>query len=420
MKILWISHVIPYPPKSGVLLRAFHLLRSVAERHEVDLFAFIQEPWLRTFFDSRDNGLAQSHSALSEFCQDVTFVPIERLQRRAGKMRTAFEALFEAEGYIANWLRSDEARAQLIARSECKHYDLVHLDTIALAGYRTLFPTVPATLNHHNIESEMLIRRAENQRNPIKRWYFGQEGRRLRRFEQRTSPGFSKHIVCSDLDAARWHEIAPAADTAVVPNGVDCGYFCPQGLPQRPDSLIFVGTMSWYPNADAVLFLLRAIWPAIHKARPGATLDLVGANAPREVRALAAKVPGVTLRGFVPDVRPLIDAAALYVCPIRDGGGTKLKILDACAMGKCVIAHPIACEGLALEAGKHVVLASTAEHTVAAILQLLDDPNTRRRIGEAARRRMLEQYSFDSIGAALSELLVQVEPRAPMRRSGVA
>jgi glycosyltransferase involved in cell wall biosynthesis len=395
------------------LLRSYHLLRAVASRHEVDLFAFVQEPWLRALFPSRDEGLEECRRALSSICRSVNFVPIERHQRLAGRMRTAFEAMFEQEGYIEGWLRSANASAALTAMSARSHYDLVHFDTIALARYRGLFRAVPATLGHHNIESDTLLRRADNQRNPFLRWYFRRESRRLRRFEQRIAATFAKHIVCSPSDAQRLLAITPHARIAVVPNGVDCEYFHPRGSAQRPDSLIFVGTMNWYPNTDAVLLLLRKIWPKVRSAKPRATLELVGANPPRNVRSLAARSPGVTLRGFLPDIRPLLETASLVVCPVRDGGGTKLKILDACAMTKCVVAHPIACDGIDLESGKDVVLAGTPEETVFAILRLLDDAPTRQRIGTAARLRMLQQYSFASIGAELAALFAQMasEPR---------
>jgi glycosyltransferase involved in cell wall biosynthesis len=398
-----VSHVIPYPPKAGVLLRAYHLLKGVAQRADVDLFAFIQEPWLKTLFSDRDAGLQECRSELQRFCRTVHFEPIARIARPYGQLRTAAEALFERESYVQGWLRSDSAENVLRRMRAESQYDLVHFDTIALARYRPLFDDITATLGHHNIESEMLARRAENEENRVKRWYFRREGRRLRQFEQRTAAQFASHITCSELDSERLRALVPAAHTHVVPNGVDCDYFQPQGLATRPDSLIFVGTMNWYPNVDAVLFLLRELWPALRRARPSVTLDLVGANVPESVKALAAQSAGVTVHGFVPEVRPMIESAAVYVCPIRDGGGTKLKILDACAMASCIVAHPIAIEGIDVVDGRQIVLASSAEEMVAQILRLLDNAVLRREIGQSARALMQERYSFAAIGASLAQ-----------------
>jgi glycosyltransferase involved in cell wall biosynthesis len=163
--------------------------------------------------------------------------------------------------------------------------------------------------------------------------------------------------------------------------------------------------MNWYPNVDAVLFLLQEIWPLVVRDFPLARLDIVGANAPESIKRAAKAHPGVAVHGYVDDIRPLVDSATLYVCPIRDGGGTKLKVLDALAMAKCLVAHPIACEGIAVTPGRDVVYASTAEEFANSIGRLFRDPSERRRIGAAARALAVERYSFASIGAGLSDLL---------------
>jgi glycosyltransferase involved in cell wall biosynthesis len=251
----------------------------------------------------------------------------------------------------------------------------------------------------------MLFRRAENSRNPLARFYFWQEAHRLRRFETRISTQFAAHIVCSDLDRERLREVMTTARVHTIPNGVDDAYFMPLGTAERQNSLVFVGSMNWYPNVDAVLFLLQEIWPRVIRAFPSACLDIVGANAPESVKRAAKAHSGVTVHGYVEDIRPLVDSAALYVCPIRDGGGTKLKVLDALAMAKCIVAHPIACEGIAVTPGRDIVYATTAEEFADSIRRLFRDPAERSRIGAAARTLAVERYSFASIGAALSDLL---------------
>lgn len=408
MRILWISHVVPYPPKAGVLLRAYHLLKGVTGRHTVDLFAFIQEPWLRMLFDDPAAGLNECRRELAQLCGRVEFAPIPRMRRWQGQRRTALAALFERDGYMAGWLRSAAARERLLAMRDAGRYDLVHFDTIALAGYRELFAPLPATLGHHNIESDMLLRRAQLARNPLRAWYFRQEGVKLRRYERAMAGHFAAHITCSELDAERLRANVPGARTVCVPNGVDVEYFRPAGLPQRPDSAVFVGTLNWYPNIDAVEWLLREVWPAVRQARPAATLDIAGANAPLALRELAARTPGVTMHGFVADVRPLIESSAVYLCPIRDGGGTKLKILDACAMQSCIVAHPVATEGIDLVPDVHVRHEATAGGMAAATLRLFDDAGARRQLGQAARARVAERYAFPAMAAKLADAFAEL------------
>jgi glycosyltransferase involved in cell wall biosynthesis len=267
-----------------------------------------------------------------------------------------------------------------------------------------LFPDTPATLGHHNIESHMLLRRADHETNPLKRWYFRQEGRRVRDYEAQTANRFEAHVTCSELDSTRLKAIAPSAKTVAIPNGVDIEYFRSTAASiSSPPSIIFVGSLNWYPNVDAVLFLLREIWPAVKAAVPDLRLDIVGSAPPQSVLETAAHLNDVRVHGFVNDVRPLMDAATLYVCPIRDGGGTKLKLLDAFAMQKCVVAHPVACEGIDVTAGRDVELAESAGAFVAAIRRLLRDPVERESRGRAARQLVMERYSFAEIGRRLCD-----------------
>jgi glycosyltransferase involved in cell wall biosynthesis len=405
MRVLWVSHVVPFPPKAGVLLRAYYLLKSVAKYHEVDLIAFVQRPLLETFYLDVETGLEQCRLELLKHCRSVTFLPIEKAARPLGKMRTAWEALFCRDGYIASWLDSASARAEIARCLQGRHYDVAHFDSLSLASYRPLTKNTPATLGHHNAESHMLLRRAQLEHNILKKLYFKVEAARLARFERRISDWFRLHITCSALDSQRLRVTMPEARIVCVPNGVDTEFFKPSGLAETPNSLIFVGTLSWYPNVDAVNYLLRDIWPRLEAALPATTLDIVGAGAPAALKELAARSAGVTLHGFVPEIRPMLERAALYVCPIRDGGGTKLKILDALAMEKCIIAHAVACEGIAVTSERDVVFAETPDEFVTQIQRLLADPDRRRALGVAARRLAIAQYSFDAIGADFTEVL---------------
>ncbi len=412
MRILWLSHVVPFPPKAGVLLRAYYLLKGVAKHHEVDLIAFVQRPLLATFYADVDAGLEECRSELSKHCQSVTFLPIDKAVRSLGKLRTAWEGLFCRGGYMASWLDSPRARDQIARAIHGRRYDVAHFDSLSLATFRPLLADVPLTLGHHNAESHMLFRRASHETNILKKLYFQQEARRLARFESRIADWFCLHITCSELDSIRLRQTMSRAHFLAIPNGVDTEFFAPAGLAQTPNSLAFVGTMNWYPNIDAVTFFLRDVWPSLRARNPSATFDVVGAAPPASLKELAARSAGVTLHGFVPEVRPLIERAALYVCPMRDGGGTKLKILDALAMAKCIIAHAVACEGIAVTPGTDVLFAETPSDFVTQIEKMLGDPERRREIGAAARQLAVNRYSFDAIGAKFAAALCDVADAA--------
>jgi len=404
MRVLWASQVIPYPPNSGVHQRTYHLLKAVAARHEVDLIAFIQEAWLRVFYHTPEQALEDCRWQLERLCRSVHFVPIESFTRPGGKWRTALEGLVLPESYTIRWLQGRQSWQAFAEVARRETYSLATFDAVSVAPFRRLFPQVTATLGHHNIESHMMLRRAENESNPIKRLYWQQEGRRLQRYEARVAPSYAAHITCSDLDSARLLAIAPEVNVVTIPNGVDVEYFQPARVPHAGQSLIFVGSMNWYPNIAAVKFLLSRVWPSLKKVVPDLRLDIVGSAPPQSIRNLAAAARDVFVHGFVDDVRPLMSAASLYVCPISDGGGTKLKLLDAFAMQKCVVAHPIACEGIDVIPGRHVEFAESAESFVSSIRRLLQQPQAREEMGRAARQLVVERYSFAEIGRRLSDL----------------
>jgi polysaccharide biosynthesis protein PslH len=416
MHVLWLAHAVPYPPKAGFLTRSYHLLRELGHRHDVDVLAFIQEPWLETLFPTVEQGLEESRRELEAFCASLTFLPIDRLRHRWGKQATALRALVNGSTYTTSWLINASARAEIAAVLDRRSYDLVHFDTIGLVPYRALVGDVPATLMHHNVESHMLQRRANNTANPLARIYFRHEARKLREIERHTAPQFAAHITCSELDRYRFRQIASKSNVVVIPNGVDCELFSSQSLPIRPNSIVFVGSMNWYPNVDAMLFFLREIWPGLKRRVPEVTMDIAGSSPPASVVKLARSLPEVRVHGYLPDVRPLIDSAAVYVCPIRDGGGTKLKILDAFAMKKCVVAHPIACEGINVTAGRDVLLATTPEEFVAEISRLLAHDSERVAIGAAARQLAENQYSFRRIGEQFNAAMEEVAKRSGDRK----
>jgi len=413
MKVLWLSHLVPYPPKGGVLQRSYNLVRELARHHEVSLLAFVQGEPLRASFGNLEEGLAAARTALSGFCAHVTFVPIPCEQRAWGRQRLALRSLVSVDPYTINWLKSGPYRQELDRMLQDLQPDLVHFDTISLAPYRNQIGSLPTILDHHNIESHMMLRRADKEANPLAAAYFRQEGRRLARYEQAECPQFTLNVTCSSLDSARLRELVPGASVDDVPNGVDVGYFQPAGSAEVADSIIFAGTLSWYPNRQAVDFIAREIWPRLKAEVPGSSVDIVGASPPADLLELARRDPDFRVHGFVDDVRTYLDRAPVYVCPITDGGGTKLKILDALAMGKAIVADPIACEGIDVTDGVDVVFASRPEEYVSAIRRLFSDRDERVRLGANARRLAETKYAYSMIGQKLAKLVQEAVSAIP-------
>ena len=406
MRILWLSHLIPYPPKGGVLQRSYNLLRETSRYHDIDLIAFNQKQLLNTFYETLEDGIEDARYSLDSFCDNIEFVPIKSDLTRYGKYMLALKSIFTEDPYTVNWLKSAEFINALIHMVKTYTYDLVHFDTISLVPYLKYIPNIPTVLDHHNIESHMLIRRANNENNIAKKWYFNQEGLRLNKIERNICPLFGLNITCSSIDKVRLMDIAPGSRIEVIPNGVDTDYFKQDTATQQDMSLIFVGRLNWYPNIEAVQFIAHKIWPALMESNPNIHIDIIGANPPDDVKKVGDKYSNFRVHGFVDDIRPYINKAAIYICPINDGGGTKLKILDAFSMGKAVIAHPIACEGINVQEGKNVLFAQTPDEYINLINKLIGNESLRSKLGMEARYLIEQEYAYRMIGERLSSLYI--------------
>lgn len=407
MKILWLSHLIPYPPKGGVLQRSYQLVTELSSKHDIDLLAFNQKELLAPLFKNYEDGLSEANRVLSGMCRTFKYVNMESDKSRFGKPILALRSLLSRDPYTINWCKSREYLSEVRKLAEANAYDLVHFDTISLIPYFSLFANTPRVLDHHNIESQVLLRRAKIEKNVVKKWYYLQEGYRLQRLEQHFCPKFDLNITCSSTDSERLKEIAPGAKITDIPNGVDVDYFTPQKNTTVPKRLIFVGSLGWYPNADAVTFIAQKLWGDLSAAIPGISIDIIGSNPPPAALEAAQRYPDFFVHGFVDDIRPYLDRAELYLCPIRDGGGTKLKLLDAFAMGKAVVAHPVACEGIDAVPDKHIVFATTPREYIDKIGYLLSNNTAREAIGRQARELAESRYSYKAIGEKLCNVFAQ-------------
>lgn len=408
MRILWLSHLIPYPPKGGVLQRAYNLIKEVSQHHEVSLLAFNQRSLIGPLFNGNvDKGVAEAHEALAKLCSSVEFFEIPNEVNFGGKSLLAAKSMVSSRPYTIKWLESNAVYNRIRNKTQKERFDLVHIDTISLDIFRDAVGEVPCVLDHHNIESHMLKRRVAHEKSALKSLYFWQEGARLERYERAVCPKYRGHITCSNVDAERLLNLTPSSSIEVIPNGVDTSFFKPEGHEQVPDRIVFVGTMNWYPNIEAVRFIVDQILPELRRLDRRVSLHVIGANPPPEIQQLS-RYDEVEVLGFVDDVRPFIEQAAVYVCPITDGGGTKLKILDALSMKKAVVANPIASEGINVTNGKDIIFAESPADYAREIIKLLDDPRRREDLGNAARALVEQEYDYKAIGEKLSRYYKQV------------
>lgn len=397
MNLLWISQNIPYPPKTGVLQRNYNLLREASQLADITLLAVFKRDILPGEYD-----LEEAKRELGKLCRRIEIVHLPIESSRAALYGMALSSLFTHDPLSVNWVKSPGMRQQLRQLMNEVKFDLVHFDTISLAAYREEVGETPKILNHHNIESHLLKRRTLFEKNPLKRLYYALEGNKLERYERAACAQFDTNFTVSELDKQRLLELVPGARADVIANGVDIDYFNPKSSAVVAGNLLMASGMNWFPNRDAVLYMANEIWPLLVNQMPELTWTVVGASPPQEVLDLAARDSRVTVTGFVDDVRPYLSQAEIYLCPMRDGGGTRVKILDALAMGKAIVSTTMACEGIDVTPGKNVLFADSPREFVDQIQRLRSDSMLRENLGREARKFAIDHYSWPVIGRNLS------------------
>ncbi len=387
-RILVLTSRLPYPPTEGHQLRSWHLLRALASRHDVTLLSF-----------RRRDDASDEEPVLRDALEAVHSVPIPSEHSRVALARALLRSQTGREPFIATKYASSAFRDTL--RTLARDADVVHFDMLPLFAHVDCIPAdVPIVLNAHNVEHQLLANRIAIERRPWARRFFAGQAGRLRAFEQAACLRADAVLACSKDDAMELRALAPATPMTVIPNGVDLEANRPAGRPPGdPCRMVFVGQMGWFPNRDGIEWFMRDVLPRIIGQRADARLVVVGKSQGLEVPE--AVRDHVELAGFVPDLRPVVHDAGIYVVPLRAGSGTRLKVLEAMALGKAIVTTHVGSEGIALEAGRSALYADDAEGFAQAVLDLMDAPDEVARLGREARAQAERHYGWEAIGRDL-------------------
>lgn len=399
MRILYVTQIVPYPPHGGVLQRGYNLLRELGRDHAVHLLAFHHPDELPP-----GEAVERSKRELRRFCESVEYFDLWPKRSALHMLFGLFVAAFSRRPFSVHAHRSPRLSARIagICRSE-RRPDIVHLDTIALAPFARDCGRIPVVLAHHNIESRLMERRAEYERGFLRRWYVRREAAKLRSYEAAVCAEFCANVTVSTEDSRELRVICPSAIAEAIPNGVDTEYFVPR-RGDETESLIFTGGMNMFANRDGVDWFIESVWPLVKRDVPRASFVAIGQRPSIKLMEAVKRNERVEAPGFVADVRPAVARAAVYIVPLRVGGGTRLKVLDAMAQGKAIVSTSLGAEGIDIRDGEHIVIADDAAAFAARIVALLRDPARRRALGDAARVRAEERYAWSMLGRRLADV----------------
>lgn len=397
MKLLILTPQLPYPPRQGTSLRNFYIIRGLAERHTITLLSFLESN------QSVDTAVIQP---LLDLCTIYTapVPPRSTVQR-------LWQLVSTRRPDMAHRLYSEQFAAELRRLLAANQFDIVQVEGIELARYieivRSVSPASKIVFDDHNAEAELQRRNFLTDLGNPRRWlaaaYSWVQVGRLRRFERWAMVMADGVTAVSDTDRKTLEQLTinkKQPTIRAIPNCLDVLELQDLVGFQKPTrshafDLVFIGKMDYRPNVDAVLWFTDAVWPQIRTQKPGATLAIVGQKPHARLERLR-EVPGITLTGWVDSVRPYLLEASVFIMPFRIGSGTRLKLIEAMAVGKAIVSTPIGAEGFPVESGQELILAETAGEMGTAVIDLLNNPAERARLGQNARQ-FAQQYDWRQV-----------------------
>jgi len=408
MRILFLTPQLPYPPHQGTALRNYNLIANLAVHHEIHLLSFVC---------SQDDMVRKT--PLHRHCERIETVLIPN----RSPWKRFFSLFLSPLPDMALRLPSAEFVAKLRTCLERERFDVVQIEGIEMAqawlGWKldherqtSKYPI--SIFDDHNAEYVLQKRAFETDIRHPTRWvaafYSLIQWKKLSRYESMICRLADGVVAVSETDRRALQHLVPGLEVTVVPNGVDTEFYTDRlsitgsHFVMGPHSLVFTGKMDFRPNVDAVLWFYREVLPLVRREAPDVHFYIVGQSPHRRLLRLSGD-PAVTITGYVDDVRPYIAGASVYVVPLRIGGGTRLKVLEAMAMGKAIVSTSLGCEGFeGLVSGRQLLIADTPQGFARRVLELLDDAPRRERLGRAARRFVEERYDWRIIVPRLEQL----------------
>lgn len=392
MKILWVKSDFLHPSTRGGRIRTLEILKRLHRRHEIHYVAFV--------YPDQPGAPARS----SEYASRAYPVPLKLPDRQSPAfLLQAAGALLSPLPLAVSRYRSRQMERLIASLRQSERFDAVVCDFLIPAP--NLGELASCILFEHNVETLIWERHAEQASDPLRRFYFRLQARRMAALEGRVCRHVKQVIAVSEIDARVLRSRFGASRVTVVPTGVDLVYFAPPPSPLPVADLVFVGAMDWMANIDGVSFFVREVLPLIRRRHPACTLVIAGRNPAPEVRALADGDARIRVTGTVEDVRPYLWGASVSIVPLRVGGGTRLKIYESMAARVPVVSTSVGAEGLDVRSPDHLLLADTPESFAEACLELLDSPARRRELARSAWEWIAARYSWDEIARRFEEAL---------------
>jgi len=390
MNILFLTQRVPYPPNKGDKLRAFYEIKFLSKRHSIDLLCLAD--------DERD---LLHKEALLRFCQSVDIVPHSVLSANV----RAILGLASSKPLTQPFFYNPQLQAFVRRKLAQQRYDLIFVYCSSMAQYVERVDTIPKVIDFVDVDSEKWAQYAQVASFP-KNLVYRLESQRLRKYEQRLASTFQHGFLVSQQEVDDFQRVVCPCDLlTALSNGVDLERFTPSSEPYNPSSLIFTGAMDYFANVETALYFAREIFPCIQQEIPEAAFSIVGSKPAEELRRLAEQNPHIIVTGFVEQVQPYFQKAAVFVAPMRIARGIQNKILEAMAMGVPVVTTSLGFEGIPATPGEDILVEDQPEQFARQVIRLMTEPAAREMVAARARKVIETAFDWDTNLARLEHIL---------------
>lgn len=379
--ILFLTQVLPYPPDSGPKIKTWNVIKYLGQHHNLTLVSFVRG----------DQSSDIEH--LRKYCHAIYTVPMRR-----GVFLDGW-AMVKSLFTRMPWMIVRDERAAMVQLTDRlareNHFDIVHADQLNMAQFAIRLPVEFKVLDEHNALWLLYKRLAETMGLGPKKWLLNRDWRLLKNYEGEICQKFGAVLSVSEEDKLALEDAAGLAlDIQVIPIAIDLDEVVP--IRRREDSshILHIGTMFWPPNIDGILWFLREVYPLIKTRCPNVCVDIIGARPPKEILDMAGDGTGINVTGYVEDPTDYVQKAAVMMVPLRAGGGMRVKILNALAQELPIVSTTLGCEGIAVEDGRHLLIADSPESFAEATIRLIDDLEFGRELGRHGRQLMELKYDY--------------------------
>ena len=394
MRLLFLSITVPVPATDGGRLRVLNLLKQIAQRNRVAFLALETQST-----DGEGIEYLRSLGIEAHLVPHASRIPLTSL-RSGSEVVLKRKPLTVAPYYVPAFRRAFHS---LLGTNQ---FDIIHYEMLHTGQYH-LETNAKSLLSLQNVDSHIWRRLREQTSSPLRKCVFWTQERMFRRYERTMGNCFDLVACASEVDRELMERICPGLSANVIPNGVDTELYKPNHDDEEETAIIYTGSMDWFPNEDAAIYFIEEMLPMIQIKRPELKFYVVGQYPSERLKRYNNRT-GIVVTGRVDDVKPYIARAAVYVVPLRIGGGTRLKILEALAMGKAVVSTSVGAEGLNLTSGNEILIADEPTAFADTVVHLLNDKSMRRVLGDNGRRRVEAEYDWRRIGEKLQGMYESV------------